>query len=857
MELEVIDASREGRLDDVRRLLDTSAVRPSLKDDKGWSPLHYASQNGHAPVVDLLLEHDYNPQIETSHDRDTPLHLACANAHTQVVSLLVSRISRRKLRKNRIGNNPLHLACKVGCVEIVKTLLEAFPNDAYTTNAKGTTPFGYAVSSGHKAVVNLLLEREAGNPTRRISDFSSLFSSFDAKLSLDPPINIFVVGDRQCGKSTLIKSLHQETLRDRFWGISINTSGVDEHRVGLVPTDFRSRKFGRIMFQDLASGRDCIHTDLIQSQADIELSVFIILIDFRNEREEMEEKMVFWMNFIYNQCAKYWSPQNKPSVAVVGSFWDVQKPFRLTNSHRLLLAYNSVCSAHEELVARFNLLRKYSLDCRKSESPNMRQLRSALKKQCERKRPAAADVPSQCFILSSVLERELVGAGVPAVQLNELLSKISEKALSPKITLFTFLPLIMEDLLQLCKILQERGRVLLLKTNSSDDIGDTWIIHGLHSFATLIDNALGVLREFPTTAQPVGSHTHGSHVLMTQESLRSCLNSIPLNFQLLLQLLRFFRVGITVEPTTTAGLNADHYFPSLLPTKYTILSWDPKDSQYSFGFAWSFVPVVDQECRFFLPHFLKLLLLQLIAKRANSDFDKYTVWSHGMHCSMHNALEVFVILSVDSTTITLNMRCKPGYEIASLHLRNQILNEIRDVREKSQKIKVDEFVIPMCDGSYFPVQQLGSDRLEKIADVKQVLIGDSLDPSSLATFKSLFFLEPYLFIKKLSKEQLHLLTDSKHASEAVSEEFLIALADCFGDMWQGVAEHLGLHVETDTSTEGSEKCSANSDPQASTEGDSPTYGKLINRMSSISIFEAGLNSVTQVCMYMCVIKYNM
>jgi len=215
----VIDASREGRLDDVRRLLDTSAVRPSLKDDKGWSPLHYACQNGHAPVVDLLLEHDYNPQIETSHDRDTPLHLACANAHTQVVSLLVSRISRRKLRKNRIGNNPLHLACKVGCVEIVKALLEAFPNDAYTTNAKGTTPFGYAVSSGHKAVVNLLLEREAGNPTRRISDFSSLFSSFDAKLSLDPPINIFVVGDRQCGKSTLIKSLHQETLRDRFWGI--------------------------------------------------------------------------------------------------------------------------------------------------------------------------------------------------------------------------------------------------------------------------------------------------------------------------------------------------------------------------------------------------------------------------------------------------------------------------------------------------------------------------------------------------------------------------------------------------------------------------------------------------------------
>ena len=308
---------------------------PWLKDDKGWSPLHYACQNGHAPVVDLLLEHDYDPQIVTSRDRDTPLHLACANAHTHVVSLLIGRISR--LRKNRSGNNPLHLACKVGCIEIVKALLEAFPDGAYTKNAKDATQFGYAVSNGHKAVVNLLLQREGGNPTGRL--FRAIFRLCSRLLMRSSPLTLrstFSLSVIVSAVRVLIKSLHQEKLRDRFWGISVNTTGVDEHRVGLVPTDFRSRKFGRILFHDLASGRDCIHTDLIQSRADIELSIFIILIDFRNEREEMEDKMAFWMNFIYNQCAKYWSPQSKPSVAVlVGSFWDVQKPFRLTNSHRL------------------------------------------------------------------------------------------------------------------------------------------------------------------------------------------------------------------------------------------------------------------------------------------------------------------------------------------------------------------------------------------------------------------------------------------------------------------------------------------------------------------------------------------
>ena len=849
----MIEACIEGRLDDVQQLLDAGTVRASTKDSRGWSPLHYASQNGHAAIVDLLLERDYDPQIETTRDKDTPLHLACANSHTDVVFLLLDRMPEGRLRKNKSGNTPLHVACKVGCIEIVKALLEAFPDAAYRTNAKGTTPFGLSVSNGHKAVTNLLLERFAGNPAKQFADFPSLFPSFDTKLSLDLPVNIFVVGDRQCGKSTLIKSLHQESFRERFWGISFNVRGVDEHRVGIVPTDFRSRRFGRIMFYDLASGRDCIQTDFFQSQADIARSVFIILIDFRDEREEMEDKMVFWLNFIYNQCAKYLSPQSKLGVVIVGSFLDVQKPFRLTNTHRLLLAYNSVRSGNKELVDRFSLFRRYSLDCRKSESPSMRQLRSLLRRECERKRPTKeVTLSSQCYVLSSVLEKELSelgGFSVPALQLGDLLAMVLEQASSPKITLFSFLPQSIKELLQLCRALQDRGRVLLLTTNGSDSDEDIWIIHGLHSFATLIDKALGVLRtESPPTDLPPGRY--GSHAIMTQDSLRSCLNSIPLNFQLLLQLLKFFRVGITIEPISTTNLAADHYFPSLLPTKYTIQPWDPKDSRYSFGFAWSFVPIVDQECRFFLPHFLKLLLLRLLANRLNSDFDKYkyNVWSHGMHVSMHDdALEAFVIVSVDSRAITLSMRCKPAYEVACLSFRNQILKEIRSVKENAQKVEVDEFVIPL-DGGYFPVQQPGSGRFDKIADIRDTMLAeDSPDPD---TFKSLFFLEPYLFIKSLSKEQKRQLTDPKHASKTVSEGFLTALKECFGDKWQCLVAHLDVRVvETDESTEESEKCSADSDPLTSTEGDGSTeYGKLMSRLSAISIFEADLKTVIQVCL---------
>ena len=844
----LVEGCIHGNFDEVQKLLDKTNLDPAKKDDSGWSPLHYASQHGHIEVVSLLLDKGYDPMIRTYGDKNTPLHLACANCHMIVARhLLDEHKSAKILPTNKRGETPLHLACKAACVEMVKELLERFPDCAYVPSRKETpssavSPLGYALNLRASAtaseaceIANLLIQQTVGNPATKFEDFStpSLFPSFDDKLSLDFPINVYLVGDRGCGKSSLIKCLQAEGFQERFRGVARNVREVDQHKLGVIPSDFRSRKFGRIMFYDLASGRDYIKKDLIQSRADVARSVFIILINFKDEREEMEDKMVFWMSFIYHQCEKYWSPQNRPNVAMVGSFVDVIRPFRLTNPHRLHISFHAVITANDVLAARINFLGKFSLDCRKAQSPNLDKLRSALKRKCDAIRLNAKDLPSRCYILSSVLERDLEELGSPAIKLGNLAARISEKASSQNITLFHLLPPRVEDLLPLCKALQERSRILLLKGNSTDNMKDVWIFHGLHDIVTRIDNSLQKLINVKDACS-----TSTWPAVMTRRQLQSCISAIPFSLDIIVQLLSFFRIGEVLPSRDSTSANSqEFFFPSLLPSpepksQSPIEPWEPQDS---FGFAWSFVPIEDQECRFFLPRFLKLILLHLLINRAHSDFDKYTVWSHGMRCSMHDQVEVCLLLSIDSRAITLNMRCKPGQELACIAFRNQILKEIRDTNESTQQIKTKELVV-LLDGASFPVQKpMGPGKVFNIADLKQDMKKSSLNENSMATLTSLFYVEPYLFIRKLSEEHQTQLIDPKHSLMPVTDDFVAAIADCFEDKWQGLAEQFEL------------PCGSGSSTDSSAGRPSLHYKDILEHLESISIFgESGLKKAIEV-----------
>lgn len=832
---ELIAACKEGRADVVQELLEK--FDPSKRDDKGWSPLHYASQYGHKEIVELLLQRGCFPQIETRDKKlNTPLHLAIANGHEDVVRCLLEALpAGEPLRRNKEGNNPLHLACKIGNTSLVQALREYSPAAAYEANSGGVTPFGFALSNSHLEIANLLLEHAKGNPADRFRDFASQFPSFEPKRSLDFPVKLFVVGDHRSGKSTLIKSLQVVGLWDRFWGVSMNVPNVDHHKAGLVPSDFSSRSFGRIIFYDLASGPDFVHEDIIQSADDVLHSAFIICINLKEERKEMESRMLYWMNFIYNQCASYCSPRNKPNVTVVGTFSEIVKPFRLVNPHRLHLSYSSVIASHPEFSAQFNMLRKYCiLDCRKPQTPSMDQLRSALKKLCQKLRPAAVEIPSRCYVLSSVLAREVGDTSV--IQLWELAAKISSTASKDKKSLCNLLPQTAEELLPLCQLLQLRCRVTLLNRSRDHNIQSTWVIHRSHRLITIINNALSVAKE--------SSEASSSPALIKGESLWEYFSSVSLDFDLLLHLLEHFKIYDSTMRVPSSSSEDDQqlfYFPSLLPREHSLKSWDPKDSSYGFQFSWVLIPTPGQDCQSFMPRFLKLLLLSLLSFSTNADFDSYVSWSNGICCCSQNELEICVVIS--SMAIILNMRCTHGHEIACLQLRNQILKEIRVRKESIQPgTQTEEYIVPK--GRHFPLKVLKSAHIKyKVADLKASLMKS--DGNMEPDLQAALYMEPYVHLRKLSESHRCILTDSMNLSKSISLEVMSAIAKCFKGKWAQIAQHFDLQVESNSSTDGSQTLSTESDETP--EGIGLEYEQLLECFSSISIFESsGLRKVLEV-----------
>ena len=81
------DAARYGQLNQVTLLLDKGAMASITSD--GYSPLHYACQEGHLGVAKKLLErHPFQKDLSTK-NKSTALHLAALKGHAAIVKFLL------------------------------------------------------------------------------------------------------------------------------------------------------------------------------------------------------------------------------------------------------------------------------------------------------------------------------------------------------------------------------------------------------------------------------------------------------------------------------------------------------------------------------------------------------------------------------------------------------------------------------------------------------------------------------------------------------------------------------------------------------------------------------------------------
>jgi len=122
-------------------------------------PIHHAAYNGDLEKVKEIIERDPN-QINVQDAKDfTPLHLASGKGHTEIVEFLLNHGANTEL-ETCTGHTPMMLAAWYavdGKYETIKTLLEHGAKVNHKEDGDGSTALHYAAMYSGKEVINLLI----------------------------------------------------------------------------------------------------------------------------------------------------------------------------------------------------------------------------------------------------------------------------------------------------------------------------------------------------------------------------------------------------------------------------------------------------------------------------------------------------------------------------------------------------------------------------------------------------------------------------------------------------------------------------------------------------------------------------
>lgn len=147
-------AAQRGDSSLVRLLLDAKADVDE-RDGFGNSALLQAVGSGKADAVELLLEHEADPNVSTQQNGATPLTAAAAGGATDIVRLLIAHGAHLNAREAAFGMTPLAVAAFKGEAATVRTLLDAGA-DPNAVNKFGQSALDVATAQGYREVVALL-----------------------------------------------------------------------------------------------------------------------------------------------------------------------------------------------------------------------------------------------------------------------------------------------------------------------------------------------------------------------------------------------------------------------------------------------------------------------------------------------------------------------------------------------------------------------------------------------------------------------------------------------------------------------------------------------------------------------------
>ncbi|XP_004691413.1 PREDICTED: ankyrin repeat domain-containing protein 53 [Condylura cristata] len=117
-----------------------------LKDDKGFTAIHFAAQNGKLASLQVLIEEYQFPVDLPTNNGQTPLHLVIQGdkANTLPCILYLLKKGAALTAETCNGSTPLHLAAREGLLSCVKVLVQNGAN-VYAQDAMGCKPIDYCI----------------------------------------------------------------------------------------------------------------------------------------------------------------------------------------------------------------------------------------------------------------------------------------------------------------------------------------------------------------------------------------------------------------------------------------------------------------------------------------------------------------------------------------------------------------------------------------------------------------------------------------------------------------------------------------------------------------------------------------
>ena len=629
----------------VRMLISEYQAEKSVYNNRGDTPLHKAVEGGHTHLLQILIkDFEIYPEIAGFQGR-TPLHTACSKDHDSTARSLISSFQLSLLKTDNYGNTPLHISAMHGQSKCVHMLLYDYHAPVLLRNKSGNTALEVSRDSNISNSIKHYLKQERNqlqSEYKELQKISTREYSGAQKLS-----RVFVVGNVESGKSTLIESLKRESFFLSFSEVS--EAIVPPHTCGIVPSVHCSKAWGRVLYYDFAGDPEYYssHSAILSSVMHSRLgtNLFLIVVNLAKEYNTICEELGYWFSFIANHTNSELT--NTCKVLIVGSHADlITHPDANIKVSKLTKEY----STHPIIQVVYTV----ALNCRRprSSQPLRRKISQILQV------TPAYSLSLNGAILHGLLLKDF--KNVITCKLEKVLSHIAETGIC--------LPKTVEPLYLVLHELHTLGLLMIIERNNQVECNspDITLLLNIPKLTNEVHELLfsDHPASYNVTPQLPTAPYSASMGILPMNYLDDILpDYITVECLVQLQYCQEFNHAVvnsdySVAPTEACNIPKLFYFPALckIERKKNIVT--PLNYKYKIGWFAKCCGKFD----YFPPRFLHVLLLQLAFKfaqpvapcelsgRSKVEIEmlksncRCTMWKNGIHWHMEAGVECIVEL---------------------------------------------------------------------------------------------------------------------------------------------------------------------------------------------------------------------